>query len=49
MEQDYMNEELTEIKFKKTKKKVTTAIEDPATNKPLGPGTYDASVDFTRK
>lgn len=32
-----MNDELTEIKIKKTRAKGAT-IEDPTVNKPLGPG-----------
>ena len=40
-EEEYMNEELTEIKFKKAKKKQANTLEDPAMNKPLGPGQYD--------
>ena len=45
-----MNEELTEIKFKKAKKqKNANTLEDPAFNQPLGPGSYQAEIDYTRK
>mgnify|MGYP006097393827 CR=1 FL=1 len=36
-----MNEELEEIKIKRMKKKNANTLEDPAMNKPLGPGQYD--------
>ena len=46
-----MNEELTEIKMVNNKKKKLNAntIEDPAMNQPLGPGSYNADLDYTRK